>query len=205
MMPAADFTIYLASKSARRRDLLDQVGVAHRAIELSEGPDGDVDESEQAGEAPADYVLRLARVKALAGWRKMNQQNFSPRPLLAADTTVALNGAILGKPESPAHAVDMLRSLSGTTHLVHTAVAVIWQDHVECTLSSTEVRFRRLEEQELLRYVATSEPLDKAGGYGIQGQAAAFVECLDGSHSGVVGLPLFETLALLKKFGVNIP
>ncbi len=204
-MTATGKTIYLASKSPRRRELLSQVGIVFQILELSEGAQGEVDETPHTGEPPHDYVVRVARIKAHAGWARVRQQGLAPRPVLAADTTVALNGAILGKPAHADEASAMLRALSGRKHFVHTAVTVKNEDRLEQDVSTTEVQFRDLAEDEISRYVASGEPMDKAGGYGIQGPAAGFVANLSGSYSGVVGLPLFETLVLLKQFGVIIP
>jgi septum formation protein len=203
-MATHDF-IYLASKSARRRELLTQIGVAHRVLQLSEGESGDVDETALANELAHDYVLRLARLKAQVGWTKMQALGLPPQPLLSADTTVELDSLILGKPRDADEAEAMLRTLSGKVHQVHTAVAVRMHEHTESAISSTAVRFRVIDDAEIVRYVRSGEPMDKAGSYAIQGRAAAFVEHLSGSFSGVVGLPLFETLRLLNKFGVNIP
>jgi len=203
-MTTCDF-IYLASKSARRSKLLTQIGVSHQVLELNEGVAGEVNETAYADESAQSYVQRLALMKAHAGWTKLEALSLPPRPLLSADTTVELDRIILGKPTDMVHATSMLRNLSGKLHHVHTAVAVKMHGRVEMALSSSAVRFRSIEEAEIERYVRSGEPMDKAGGYAIQGRAAAFVEYLSGSHSGVVGLPLFESLALLKKFGVNIP
>jgi septum formation protein len=203
-MTAHDF-IYLASKSARRRELLTQVGVSHRVLQLSEGESGEIDETALVDEAAPDYVVRLARLKAHAGWMKLQALGLSPQPLLSADTTVELDSVILGKPIDVEDATAMLQSLSGKVHHVHTAIAVRMHEQTESALSSTAVRFRTIDAEEIARYVRSGEPMDKAGSYAIQGRAAAFVEHLSGSYSGVVGLPLFETLRLLNKFGVNIP
>ena len=194
--------IYLASRSPRRRELLRQIGVHFDSIvfrDWSRG-DGEVDETPHAGEAPAAYVERLARAKAEQGWRIVDMRKLQPQPVLAADTTIEFAGDIIGKPRDPDDARDILRRLSGQTHRVLTAVAVALDGRVEALLSDSEVRFGVLDEGEIWRYVTSGEPMDKAGAYGIQGRAGAFVEYLGGSYSGVVGLPLFETAVLLKRF-----
>ncbi len=190
--------IYLASQSPRRRALLKQIGIAHRVLVPR------VDESALAGETPAAYVRRLARLKAEAGWRRVMQRGLSPAPVLAADTAVVLGRSVLGKPASAAAARRMLAALSGRRHEVLTAVALAYQGRVRVALSRTTVRFRVLSGAEIERYVASGEPLDKAGAYAIQGHGAAFVARIEGSHSGVMGLPLFETARLLARFGIRV-
>jgi len=198
-----DRHIYLASRSARRRELLKQIGVSFEVLLLREGAGrvADFDETVLAGEPPADYVLRIAKAKTEVGWARLAQRHLMRFPVLSADTTVALDGSILGKPTDREQAAAFLRQLSGRTHYVHTAVAVQFDTQLEVALSTTEVQFRELTETEIRQYVAGGEPLDKAGAYGIQGRAAVFVRSLSGSYSGVVGLPLFETSQLLSKFG----
>jgi len=146
-------------------------------------------------------VLRLARAKAEAGWRRMLQRNLPPGPVLAADTTVTVDGRIYGKPASRDEAAAMLRAFSGRTHEVLTAVAVKHDDWLESVLSRSDVRFKTLSEDEVAAYVASGECDDKAGAYGIQGRAARFVMEIHGSFSGVMGLPLYETSQLLEKIG----
>jgi septum formation protein len=187
--------LYLASASPRRRELLAQVGLMPELLVQ------DIDETQEPREAPEAYVTRLARQKAQAALR-------DPRcrlslPVLAADTTVLCAGQLLGKPATLTEARQMLQLLSGRTHQVLTAVAVAQHDALELALVSTAVRFRALQDNEIDAYWATGEPRDKAGAYGIQGLGAAFVSRIDGSYSGVMGLPLFETLQLLRKFGVD--
>ena len=183
--------LVLASASPRRRELLDQLGVLH-AVQVA-----DVDESVVAGEPPAAYVERLARAKAGA---------VAPRaggtPVLGADTTVVIDGEILGKPADAADAPAMLRRLACREHRVLTSVAVCRDTRVLSSVSETRVWFRPLDEAHIARYVATGEPMDKAGAYGIQGFGAAFVARIDGSYSGVVGLPIAETCELLDAFAV---
>ncbi|QNM96945.1 Maf family protein [Chitinimonas koreensis] len=190
--------IYLASGSPRRRELLNQIGVPIERI------GSEVDETPLAGEGAHAYVLRLARAKAEAGLAAMRAAGLPPRLLLAADTTVALDDAILGKPLDAADAAAMLARLSGRSHEVLTAVALTDGERVETALSASTVRFRALEAAEITAYVASGEPLDKAGSYGAQGLGAVLVEEIRGSFSGVVGLPLCETAALLRQFGYPV-
>jgi septum formation protein len=197
--------IYLASRSARRRDILKQMGVSFEMLLLREGSgrEADFDEAPLAGEDPAQYASRVARLKAEAGWTRLEQRRLLRYPVLAADTTVALGGDILGKPVDREDAVAMLKRISGTTHFVHSAVAVKYNDRFEEALSTTQVRIRELEDDEIRRYVATGEPFDKAGAYGIQGRASLFIEHISGSYSGVVGLPIYDTARLLASFGLR--
>lgn len=206
-MPSLEKHIYLASRSARRRDLLKQMGVNFEMLLLREGPGrgADFDEAQLPGEAPRDYVVRVARLKADAGWVRLEQRRLMRHPVLAADTTVALGDSILSKPADREDAVAMLKQLSGSTHQVYTAVAVKFYDAVKETLSVTEVRIRELSDDEIRRYVSSGDPLDKAGAYGIQGKASMFIESINGSYSGVVGLPVFETAQLLGNFGFQLP
>ena len=194
--------IYLASRSPRRRELLDQLGVAFEELLTQELHGADVDETPHAGEAPAAYVMRVARAKAEFGWRQAAARGLVALPVLAADTTVALNDEILGKPDHAEHARKMLRRLAAHTHCVLTAVAVAHTERLESALSVSTVEFRTLEEAEIRAYVAGGEPLDKAGAYAIQGHTAVFVRKLAGSYSGIMGLPLIETAALLWRFGI---
>lgn len=206
-MPSLEKHIYLASRSARRRDLLKQMGVNFEMLLLREGPgrSADFDEVQLPGETPRDYVVRVARLKADAGWVRLEQRRLMRHPVLAADTTVALGNAILAKPVDREDAVAMLKQLSGSTHHVYTAVAVKFYDSVKETLSATEVRFRELSDDEIRRYVSSGDPLDKAGAYGIQGKASMFIQSINGSYTGVVGLPTFETAQLLGNFGFQLP
>ncbi|GAA5784564.1 Maf family protein [Chitiniphilus shinanonensis] len=189
--------LYLASASPRRRELLAQIGVQFERIAAP------VDETPLLNEDPHGYVLRLARAKAQAGWLAMLAANLPPHPVLAADTTVVLDGEILGKPDDNAHAAAMLKQLSGSTHLVLTALAIAEQDRVETVLSESRVTFMPLSDGQIARYVASGEPMDKAGAYGIQGQGGLFVSHLEGSFTGVVGLPLHETAQLLARYGLG--
>jgi septum formation protein len=183
--------IHLASGSPRRRELLGQIGVKFEVISAS------VDESVRSGEAPVEYVRRLAAAKADAGW-----QTRDDAPVLAADTTVVLKGMILGKPEGPEEAARMLLLLSGRTHEVLTAVALRSSRGLELRVSHSWVTFRSIGSTEAAAYWDTGEPRDKAGAYAIQGCAAVFVAELRGSYSGVMGLPLFETGELLQAAGI---
>ena len=198
--------IYLASRSSRRRELLKQIGVSFEVLLLREGPGrgSDVDETTLPGETPSDYVMRVAREKAQAGWQRLGQRRLLRFPVLAADTAVAVDQQILGKPSGREQALAFLRRLSGRSHYVHTAVAVCLESRMELLVSTTEVRFRELGEPEMRGYVATGEPMDKAGAYAIQGRAAAFIPSISGSYSGVMGLPLFETSDLLGRFGYSM-
>ena len=205
-MPSLEKHIYLASRSARRRDLLKQMGVNFEMLLLREGVgrDADFNESQIGNELPRDYVMRLARLKAEAGWLRLEQRRLMRHPVLAGDTTVAFNDAILAKPKDREDAVAMLKQLSGTVHHVYTAVAVKFHDSLREALSVTEVRLGALSDDEIRRYVAGGDPMDKAGAYGIQGKASMFIESINGSYSGVVGLPIFETSRLLAHFGFQL-
>ena len=164
--------------------------------------DVQVDEHPRSGEAPAEYVERLAREKAATAHARLARRAVA---VLAADTTVVLDGAILGKPDDARHALQMLETLSGREHQVFTCVAVATDDGCRAALSNSRVRFRATTAAERAAYVATGEPMDKAGAYAIQGRAAVFIEYLQGSYSGVMGLPLFETAALLADAGIAVP
>lgn len=199
--------IYLASQSPRRRELLKQIGVNFEMLLLRADPRRNiaVDETPHAGELPESYVLRVSQAKAEAGYAALRFRNLPPFPVLAADTTVALDGKIFGKPDTAEQAAAMLRQLSGREHLVFSAVAIVMDEHVEVALSTSTVRFTTLSEERIRRYLMTREYTDKAGGYAIQGQAGAFIEQLSGSYSGVMGLPLFETVQLLQHFDYPTP
>ena len=187
--------VYLASASPRRGELLRQIGVEFRV------QPADIDEAPRAGEPARDYVLRLAAAKAAAVGAVLKH---TPAPVLAADTAVVLDGEILGKPADAPEALRMLERLSGRVHEVLTAVALGVGGAIDTRLCVSEVRFRATTADERAAYCRTGEPLDKAGGYAIQGRAAVFVEHLRGSFSGVMGLPLFETAELLVRYGVPI-
>jgi septum formation protein len=202
-MPYIEPRIYLASRSPRRRELLHQIHVNFEVLLFRNPTRGEEEVSEAVlpGEDAETYVQRVTLAKAEAGVLRVHQRHLRPYPVLAADTTVELNGVILGKPADDADAAAMLARLSGRTHRVLTAVAVADENHWEHRLSVSEVRFRALDPGEIRRYVLTGEPRDKAGAYGIQGRAAMFIEEIHGSYTGIMGLPLFETAQLLKQFG----
>ena len=199
--------IYLASQSPRRRELLKQIGVYYEILLLRTDPRRgiNVDETAHDGEVPVDYVQRVCRDKAQAGWQTLLLRNLPRLPVLAADTTVTLDGKIIGKPDDKEHAAEILRMLSGRQHQVLTAVAVAFEERVELRLSATTVTFDTLNEDRIRRYLLTHEAHDKAGAYGIQGQAGAFVQRIEGSYTGVMGLPLYETVELLRLFGYPAP
>lgn len=198
-----DPRIYLASRSPRRRELLTQIGVRFDLLLFRGGPreDEEVNENWLPGEAPDEYVQRVARAKAVFGAALLARRPLVVHPVLAADTTLDLDGEIIGKPKDEDDAAEILARLSGRSHRVLTAVAMAKYERVEHCLSVSEVRFRALSAKEIGRYVRSGEPMDKAGAYGIQGRAAVFIEEIRGSHSGIVGLPLCETALLLREFG----
>jgi septum formation protein len=201
----AENSIYLASRSPRRRELLKQIGVSFEMLllrtDLKRGHD--VDETPLPDEPPGAYVLRIARDKAAAAARHIAQRGLRQKPVLAADTTVVLDDTIIGKPDDAADAIRILAALSGREHRVITVVAVGLREQIETRVSVSTVWFRTLTEFEIRRYAATGEPSDKAGAYAVQGRAGAFVARIDGSYSGIMGLPLAETVELLQKFGVT--
>jgi septum formation protein len=199
-------SVYLASKSSRRQELLRQLGVEFDELLLREAPGRrrDIVEAPRKGEPPQEYVKRIARLKASVGWHRMQRRGLAPKPVLGADTEVVLDGAALGKPADAAAAVAMLAAMSDRTHEVITAVAIRWQTQIAQAVSSSRVTFRAIAYDEIERYVATGEPFDKAGGYAIQGKAAVFVQHLEGSYSGVMGLPLFEMAEILARIGFPV-
>ena len=197
-------SLYLASQSPRRLDLLRQIGLAPTVLLLRQSAGRlDVDETPRTEEPAAEYVLRLAHAKAIAGMQAQSARHLPTWPIVAADTTVTLDGRILGKPADADEARAMLHLYAGRTHSVLTGVAVAYQGRIDTRLSESQVRFREIREAEISAYIASGEPFDKAGGYAIQGRAAAFIEHLAGSYSGVMGLPLFETSELLNAMGVR--
>ncbi|HYC42315.1 MAG TPA: Maf family protein [Noviherbaspirillum sp.] len=203
-MKPADNKIYLASKSPRRRELLRQIGVEFELLLLrGEGPRGpDVSEEVLPNEKAEDYVVRVTREKAEQAWKIMMARRLPLRPVLAADTTVVVDGRILGKPANETEAMDMLRALSGRTHQVITSVALHRDGDTFQETQTSDVTLSPLTEQMMRAYCATSEPYDKAGGYGIQGVAAVFVKHIAGSYTGIMGLPLYETAKLLNQAGI---
>jgi septum formation protein len=190
-------SLYLASQSPRRRELLQQIGVVHAVISAT------IPEQPAVGEAAVDYVQRLAREKAAVGFAQLVQQNLPLAPVLGADTIGLLDGNILEKPLNQAHAQAMLRALSGRTHQVITAVALHTAERQALRVSTTDVTFRVLSDAEIAAYWRTGEPQDKAGSYAIQGLGAVFVQEIRGSYSCVVGLPLEATCELLREFAVS--
>lgn len=203
-MKPADHKIYLASKSPRRRELLRQIGVEFELLLLrDQAPRGpDVSEEVLPGESAENYVVRVTAEKAETAWRIMLARRLPPRPVLAADTTVAIDGRILGKPADDKEAMDMLRALSGRAHRVITSVALHHDGRTSQLTQTSEVTLSALTEDRMRAYCATSEPYDKAGGYGIQGMAAVFIRHIAGSYTGIMGLPLHETALLLNQAGI---
>ena len=183
--------IILASQSPRRVALLKQMHIDCLVMPA------DIDEQALPNESPADYVLRLAEQKALAVFKKLNGQHID-MPILAADTTVALGMAIFGKPENDADAFNMLKNLAGSTHQVHTAIALAFKGKLETRLNTTLVHMMPLTDAMIKAYIATGEHKDKAGSYAIQGKAGAWIKRIEGSYTGVMGLPLYETAKLLR-------
>ena len=203
---ATELRIYLASRSPRRQELLRQIGVGFDELRLREAPgrDPDIVEGPRDGESAPDYVKRIARTKANVGWERMTERGLPPRPVLGADTEVVLDGHIFGKPADSPHAMEMLARLAGRTHVVMTAIALRWEREFVILVSTSQVTMRELAADEMARYVATGEPVGKAGAYAIQGIAAAFITRIDGSYSGVMGLPLAETAAALARIGRSV-
>jgi septum formation protein len=196
--------IYLASRSPRRRELLMQMGVHFDTIAFRNAPreEAEVDETPQANEVPRVYVERVARAKAEYGWSVIDTRKLLPQPVLAADTTLELDGEIIGKPVDADDAQRILEYLSGKTHRVLTCVAVAFEGRVASVVSVSEVRFGQIDRADIRRYVATGEPMDKAGAYAVQGLGGALVEWIEGSYTNAVGLPLEETFTLLRRFGI---
>jgi len=198
--------VYLASKSPRREELLRQLGVEFASLRLREssGRERDIVEVALDAEPALHYVERIARTKATIGWQRMLQRGLPPRPVLGADTEVVLDDAIFGKPKDGADAIRMLTLLSGRTHHVLTAIALAWEQNTVAEISTSAVTFRAIDRDEIERYVATGEPYDKAGAYAVQGRAATFVQRIDGSYSGIMGLPLYETALALAGIGFAV-
>ena len=198
-----DNFFYLASQSPRRKDILDTLRAPYQLINLVEGlnPNADFDETPLKNEDPVDYVKRTSLMKANAGWKHLMDHDLEKAPVLAIDTTVTIDKDILGKPSDAAQARAMLQRLSGREHQVLTAVTMKQADILAQELSTTNVRIRKLKHHEIEAYINTNEPFGKAGSYGIQGLASIFITHIAGSYSGVVGLPIYETSELIKKFG----
>lgn len=200
--------IYLASKSPRRQKLLNQIAVRFTILDV---PQQDpvhsdmVNEAVHSGENAYDYVSRIAREKAEYTRQFLVTQNMPEHPVLTADTTVVMEGEIIGKPADKNEATEILRRLSGKTHQVLTSVAVRNKEHLFQTVQTSDVTFALLTSRHINAYVDTGEPFDKAGGYGIQGLAGKFITHITGSYSGIMGLPLYETTVLLRKAGISIP
>jgi len=195
--------VYLASQSPRRQQLLAQIGVRFELLLPDADEDAEALEATRAGESPADYVQRVTRAKLGAARARLRRRGLPPAPVLCADTTVALGRRILGKPADAAEARRMLHALAGHTHRVHTAVALHDGRRAHAALSTSHVRVAPLAAADIDAYVAGGEPFGKAGAYGIQGAFATFVAHIAGSHSGIMGLPLFETATLLRAAGVR--
>ena len=204
-MPNPAKSIYLASRSARRRELLRQIGVGYELLMLREDQrrGGDVDESPRPNEAPIDYAVRVAQMKAAAGLQAMSRRLGPRKPVLAADTTIALDEHIIGKPDDVEDAVRILTALSGRSHGVITAVSIAFADRLETRVSTSTVTLQALDEARIRRYIASGESMDKAGAYAVQGRAATFITRIEGSYSGIMGLPLAETSELLALFGID--
>ena len=196
--------VYLASQSPRRSQLLDQLGVEHRLLLADADEDAEALELALPGETPGAYVTRVTQLKLQAALRRRRRRLLPAAPVLCADTTVALGRRILGKPADAMDARQMLRDLSGRTHRVLTAVAAGTSRRREEALSQSRVCFAAIGSAELAAYVATGEPLGKAGAYAVQGRAAGFITHISGSYSGIMGLPLFETAQLLRRLGVRV-
>lgn len=189
-------SIYLASNSPRRRELLTQIGVDFSVLSV------DVDERRFENESPVDYVQRVATAKAESGWNSLSQSE--KKPVLGSDTSVVLDGDVLGKPSNDDNAKEMLQHLSGQCHQVMTAVAIVTAEKTWLELNTSSVTFAKLTQENIDWYLSTKEGADKAGGYAVQGLAALFIEKIEGSYSGIMGLPLRETGLLLRQISGQI-
>ena len=204
-MPQPTNIIYLASKSPRRRELLKQIGIQFELLMMREqSPRVDVDEAPLRDESAHVYVQRIVLLKSAMAAKVMRERRLPPRLIVTADTTVTIDGEVLGKPVDRDDAVRMLKRLAGQSHQVLTAIAVATGNEVKHALSTSFVAFAPLSDDEIKRYVDSGEPMDKAGGYAVQGLAARFIVKLSGSYSGVMGLPLYETTTLLRQCGMPI-
>jgi len=200
-----DKRIYLASQSPRRRELLKQIGVAFDVLPLRAVAGFlDVVEIPHADEAAVDFVQRMATEKARCGWHAVEARHLLRFPVMGADTVIELDGAILGKPSGRVEAEAMLTRLSGRQHQVHTAVAMQHEARLETCLSTSQVTFATLDAATISHYLETGEYLGKAGSYGIQGRAGMFIKHIEGSYSGIMGLPLYDTAVLLRAFGLTV-
>jgi septum formation protein len=195
--------VYLASQSPRRAQLLEQLGVAHRPLLPAVRENAERLETERPGELPVDYVRRVTLAKLLAARTRLAQRGLAEAPILTADTTVAAGRRILGKPRDEADAAATLRRLSGRWHQVHTAVALSHGPQSLLALSTSRVRFAVLSDRTIAQYIASGEPFGKAGAYAIQGPISAWIERIEGSYTGIMGLPLFETRELLARARVQ--
>jgi len=196
--------IYLASQSPRRSQLLDQLGIRHELLLPGAEEDAEGLEVQLRSEAPKTYVQRVTGLKLQAALQRLQQRQLPPAPVLCADTTVALGRTIFGKPEDAADAKRMLRSLANRPHRVMTAIALGWQDNVEQACSESWVTFADMSDQEIDTYVASGEPMGKAGAYAVQGRAAAHIAHISGSYTGIMGLPLFETAQAIRRLGWSL-
>ena len=196
--------IYLASQSPRRRQLLEQLGVRYELLLPDAGEDSEALEIALENEAPARYAKRVTGLKLDAASARLTRRQLPPAPILCADTTVALGRTIYGKPDDACHAERMLSELSGRTHRVLTAVSIQSGQHRFGALSSSSVSFESMTADQISRYVATGEPLGKAGAYAIQGRVSMHITRINGSYSGIMGLPLWETALLLRAAGLDI-
>jgi septum formation protein len=196
--------VYLASQSPRRAQLMDQLGVPHRPLAPDRHEDMEALEEERSNEPPNEYVRRVTILKMNAARARLRRRRLPDAPILCADTTVALGRRILHKPKNEEHAAEMLRALSGRTHRVMTAVAVSVGRQTLLEVSESRVRFGELSERSIGMYVASGEPMGKAGAYAIQSRIGAWIEHIEGSYSGIMGLPLHETTTLLSRARVRL-
>ncbi len=196
--------VYLASQSPRRKQLLEQLGVKFELLLPDASEDAEALEVVRPNEKPRTYVQRVTALKLEAALQRLKNRGLTPAPVLCSDTTVAIGNTIFGKPDNAEHAKEMLRQLSGQTHRVLTAVSIGTMRKQSRVLSISQVRFADLSKQDIDRYVASQEPLGKAGSYAIQGKAAAFISHISGNYSGIMGLPMFETAHLLREFGFTV-
>jgi len=202
-MSASQF-VYLASQSPRRRQLLEQLGVRYELLLADDTEDAEALEVVLPNEAPRAYVQRVTLLKLQAALARMKRRGLPAAPVLCSDTTVALGKTILGKPDDAKHAAQILGTLSGQTHRVLTSVAIGTARKQTQALSVSNVRFAPLTRTQIQTYVASGEPMGKAGAYAVQGRAAAYIEHISGSYSGIMGLPMFETAQLLREFGFKV-
>jgi septum formation protein len=195
--------IYLASQSPRRRQLLTQLGVTHELLLADEDEDAESLEAEIAGELPLAYVERVTRAKLAAACRRLRRRALQPAPILCSDTTVAVGRRILGKPADADDARNTLSLLSGRTHRVITAVALAWGRRNEILVNVSKVHFATISDADITRYIDSGEPFGKAGAYAIQSAAAGWISRIEGSYSGIMGLPLYETAQLMRQAKVR--